>query len=77
MWFSLEVEATDKFVNSLKSLLTVPDVFMYAGGIMVLVGSLIICTMALLHLLNRQRASSIATDKVRNHLIIKLPFYLD
>ena len=70
MWFSLEVEATDKFVNSLKSLLTVPDVFMYAGGIMVLVGSLIICTMALLHLLNRQRASSVATDKAAKPAII-------
>ena len=70
MWFSLEVEATDKFVNSLKSLLMVPDVFMYAGGIMVLVGSLIICTMALLHLLNRQRASSIATDKAAKPAII-------
>ncbi|XP_076673421.1 protein croquemort isoform X2 [Andrena cerasifolii] len=77
MWFSLEVEATDKFVNSLKSLLTVPDVFMYAGGIMVLVGSLIICTMALLHLLNRQRASLVATDKVRNHIVEDTSFYLD
>lgn len=65
MWFSLEVEATEKFVNDLKKFLSLPSVCIYAGVIMILVGSLIILTMVVLYLLNRQRATSIAIDKVR------------
>ncbi|CAL7934631.1 unnamed protein product [Xylocopa violacea] len=63
MWFSLEAEATEKFVNDLKKLLSLPYVCMYAGIIMVLVGSLIIFTVAVLYLLNKQRANSVANDK--------------
>lgn len=76
MWFSLEVEASDKFVRNLKSLLLVPDVFMYAGAFMVAVGSLIICTVGLLHLLNRQRANYAASDKVIYYRLplIRLPY---
>ncbi|XP_060821734.1 protein croquemort-like [Bombus pascuorum] len=63
MWFALEVEATDKFVNELKKLLSLPNIFIYAGAIMVLVGSLIVFTIAILYLLNRQRTNSVAGDK--------------
>lgn len=63
MWFSLEVEATEKFVNDLKKFLSLPNVCVYTGVIMILVGSLIILTMVILYLLNRQRANSIAIDK--------------
>ena len=64
MWFSLEVEATQKFVDDLKKLLSLPNVCIYAGIILILVGSLIIFTVALLYLLNRQRANSVASDKI-------------
>lgn len=64
MWFALEVEATDKFVDELKKLLSLPNIFIYAGAIMVLVGSLIVFTIAILYLLNKQRANSVAGDKV-------------
>lgn len=66
MWFSLEVEATQKFVDDLRKLLSLPNVCIYAGIILILVGSLIISTVALLYLLNRQRANSLASDKVIN-----------
>ncbi|KZC14662.1 Protein croquemort, partial [Dufourea novaeangliae] len=64
MWFTLEVEATDQFVNDLKSLLSVSDMCIYIGAILVLIGSLIIFTVALLYLVSRQRANSVAGDKV-------------
>lgn len=62
-WFTLDVEATDKFVDDLKTLLSVPDVFRYISAILFLVGSLTIFTVALLYLLSRQRANSVASDK--------------
>ncbi|KOC69025.1 Protein croquemort [Habropoda laboriosa] len=55
LWFSLEVEATEKFVSDLKMLLSLPNVCIYVGAVMVLVGSLIILTTTLLYLLNKQR----------------------
>lgn len=64
MWFALEVEATDKFVDELKKLLSLPNIFIYAGAIMVLVGSLIVFTIAILYLLNKQRVNSVTGDKV-------------
>lgn len=71
MWFSLEVEATEKFVNDLKKFLSLPNVCIYAGIIMILVGSLIILTMVILYLLNRQRATSIAIDKVNGNYLTR------
>lgn len=71
MWFSLEVEATEKFVNDLKKFLSLPNVFIYAGVIMILVGSLIILTMVILYLLNRQRAASVAIDKVNGNCLTR------
>ncbi|XP_031829308.1 protein croquemort [Nomia melanderi] len=68
MWFSLDVEATDKFINDLKTLLSLTDVFMYVGVILVLVGSLTIFTVALLYLLSRQRVKSPTGDKVLMYL---------
>ncbi|XP_076297743.1 protein croquemort [Lasioglossum baleicum] len=62
-WFTLDVEATDEFVDDLKTLLSLPDVFRYIGVILFLVGSLTIFTVALLYLLSRQRANSAASDK--------------
>ncbi|XP_029042884.1 protein croquemort-like [Osmia bicornis bicornis] len=70
MWFSLEVEATQKFVDDLKKLLSLPNVCIYAGIILILVGSLIIFTVALLYLLNRQRANSVASDKITKPEVI-------
>ncbi|CAK9830378.1 Protein peste [Anthophora retusa] len=63
LWFSLEVEATENFVSDLKQLLSLPSLCIYIGAVMVLVGSLIIITIALLYLLKRQRANSMASDK--------------
>lgn len=71
MWFSLEVEAHEKFVNDLKKFLSLPNVFIYAGVIMILVGSLIILTMVILYLLNRQRAASVAIDKVNGNCLTR------
>lgn len=62
-WFTLDVEATDEFVDDLKTLLSLPDVFRYIAVILFLVGSLTIFTVALLYLLSRQRANSVASDK--------------
>nr|XP_034187328.1 protein croquemort-like isoform X1 [Osmia lignaria] len=70
MWFSLEVEATQKFIDDLKKLLSLPNVCIYAGIILILVGSLIIFTVALLYLLNRQRANSLASDKITKPEVI-------
>lgn len=63
MWFSLDVETTEIFLDDLKTLLSLSDVFTYIGAILVLVGSLTIFTVALLYLLSRQRANSVANDK--------------
>ncbi|XP_076655822.1 protein croquemort [Halictus rubicundus] len=71
LWFTLEVEATDMFVDDLKTLLSLPDVFRYIGAILVLVGSLTIFTVALLYLLSRQRANSVANDKaIKPHMLV-------
>ena len=72
MWFSLEVEATEKFVNDLKKFLSLPNVCVYTGVIMILVGSLIILTMVILYLLKRQRATSIAIDKVSGKYLTQI-----
>lgn len=71
MWFSLDVEATEKFVNDLKTLLSLTDVFMYIGVILLLVGSLTIFTVALLNLLSRQRVKSPTGDKVSNKFHVR------
>ncbi|XP_076173959.1 protein croquemort [Ptiloglossa arizonensis] len=63
MWFSLEVEATEKLVGNLKALLSLSDVFAYVGAVLVLAGFLVVFTVTLLYLLNRQRASSIVSGK--------------
>ena len=64
MWFALDVDAPDEFVDGLKKLLSLPNVIIYAGVVMILVGSLMVLTVAMLYLLNKQRANSMTTDKV-------------
>ena len=66
MWFALEVDAPDEFVDGLKKLLSLPNVIVYAGVVMILVGSLMVLTVPVLYLLNKQRANSMTTDKVIN-----------
>ncbi|XP_078051658.1 scavenger receptor class B member 1-like [Augochlora pura] len=63
MWFSLDVETADMFMDDLKTLLSLSDVFKYIGAILVIVGSLTIFIVALLYLLSRQQANSVANDK--------------
>ncbi|XP_053980417.1 protein croquemort-like [Hylaeus volcanicus] len=63
MWFSLEVEGTEDLFDNLRKLLSLPDVFMYAGAFLILAGILVICVLALLYLLKRHRAGAIATGK--------------
>ncbi|XP_043253594.1 protein croquemort-like isoform X2 [Colletes gigas] len=58
MWFSLEVEATEEFVDDLRKLLSLSDVFLYAGAILILAGFLVIFALALLYLLNKQQTGS-------------------
>ncbi|XP_017878842.1 protein croquemort-like [Ceratina calcarata] len=62
IWFSLEVDATENFVNDLKKLLAVPSVCIYAAVIMILVGLLIVCGVALIYFLT-SRAKSLTDDK--------------
>ncbi|XP_043512147.1 protein croquemort-like [Frieseomelitta varia] len=63
MWFALEVDAPDEFVDGLKKLLSLPNVIVYASVVMILAGSLMVLTVAVLYLLNKQRANSMTTDK--------------
>lgn len=62
-WFSLSVEVTDDFAVELQQLLSLPSVCMYAGVIMSIMGSLIMFTVALLHLLHRRSGSTVPGDK--------------
>lgn len=63
MWFSLEVEAGERFTDDLKKLLSLPIVCMYAGAVMIAIGFLIFFTLAFLYLLKRHRAKSTTNDK--------------
>lgn len=63
VWFSLEVDAPEPFVNDLKKLLALPDVCIYTGAVMVIAGLLTVCTFALVYFLHRNRAKSLTDDK--------------
>lgn len=72
-WFTLDVEATPKFVGNLNALLFMPDVLTYISAIPVVIGTLTIFTVVLLSLLSRQKANSVPSDKVTKPRLIVSP----